>query len=214
VTMAKRILTVDDSKTMRDMVSFTLKKAGYEVGEAEDGKAALAVAEMRKSIAVDILQDYFAEDRLQRSPVRSARIAISFSAEEPDQALAVVRDLGLLVAQAELGRHAERANRQAQFAGAASALPEAAGQPLEEHRVGVTVPLLQRLGSERVFGKPAQMSEHSQFACDVRVPRPARRRGLPSVEAAPGPPASLAGPGPGSRGRPPAAGPRRTVPRR
>ena len=81
----------------------------------------LAVAEMRKSIAVDILQDYFAEDRLQRSPVRSARIAISFSAEDPDLALAVVHDLGLLVAQAELGRHAERASRQAQFAGAASA---------------------------------------------------------------------------------------------
>lgn len=41
--MAKRILAVDDSKTMRDMVSFTLKKAGFEVAEAEDGKAALNV---------------------------------------------------------------------------------------------------------------------------------------------------------------------------
>jgi two-component system chemotaxis response regulator CheY len=41
--MAKRILTVDDSKTMRDMVSFTLRKAGFEVGEAEDGKVALTV---------------------------------------------------------------------------------------------------------------------------------------------------------------------------
>src|ERR1700753_2813254 len=41
--MAKRILAVDDSKTMRDMVSFTLKKAGFDVAEAEDGKAALTV---------------------------------------------------------------------------------------------------------------------------------------------------------------------------
>ena len=39
--MGKRILTVDDSKTMRDMVSFTLKSAGFEVVEAEDGAKAL-----------------------------------------------------------------------------------------------------------------------------------------------------------------------------
>ncbi len=41
--MGKRILTVDNSKTMRDMVSFTLRKAGFDVKEAEDGKKALAV---------------------------------------------------------------------------------------------------------------------------------------------------------------------------
>ncbi|HQT79355.1 MAG: response regulator [Rhodospirillales bacterium 20-64-7] len=41
--MSRRILTVDDSKTMRDMVAFTLRKAGYEISEAEDGKKALAV---------------------------------------------------------------------------------------------------------------------------------------------------------------------------
>jgi two-component system chemotaxis response regulator CheY len=39
--MTKRAITVDDSKTMRDMVVFTLKNAGFEVMEAEDGKAAL-----------------------------------------------------------------------------------------------------------------------------------------------------------------------------
>jgi two-component system chemotaxis response regulator CheY len=41
--MAKRILTVDDSKTMCDMVSFTLRRAGFDVNEAEDGKKALTV---------------------------------------------------------------------------------------------------------------------------------------------------------------------------
>jgi two-component system chemotaxis response regulator CheY len=39
--MAKRILTVDDSKTMRDMLAFTLRRAGFDVQEAEDGSKAL-----------------------------------------------------------------------------------------------------------------------------------------------------------------------------
>ena len=39
--MSKRILTVDDSKTMRDMLLFTLKQAGYEVVQAEDGQDGL-----------------------------------------------------------------------------------------------------------------------------------------------------------------------------
>jgi len=39
--MGKRVLAVDDSKTMRDMVAFTLKREGFEVVEAEDGVAAI-----------------------------------------------------------------------------------------------------------------------------------------------------------------------------
>jgi two-component system, chemotaxis family, chemotaxis protein CheY len=41
--MAKRVMTVDDSRTMREMVAFTLRKAGFEVSEAEDGRHALKV---------------------------------------------------------------------------------------------------------------------------------------------------------------------------
>jgi two-component system chemotaxis response regulator CheY len=40
--LSLRVMTVDDSKTMRDMVSFTLRQAGYAVTEAEDGQKALA----------------------------------------------------------------------------------------------------------------------------------------------------------------------------
>ena len=39
--MQKRILTVDDSKTMRDMLFVTLKQAGYSVVQAEDGQDGL-----------------------------------------------------------------------------------------------------------------------------------------------------------------------------
>ena len=46
--MTKCILTVDDSKTIRDMVTFTLKNAGFDVMEAEDGQKALDVLASRK----------------------------------------------------------------------------------------------------------------------------------------------------------------------
>lgn len=39
--MAKVIMTADDSASMRQMISFTLRQAGYEVVEAVDGQDAL-----------------------------------------------------------------------------------------------------------------------------------------------------------------------------
>lgn len=39
--MTRTILTVDDSRTMRDMVSHTLKGAGFDVITADDGDSAL-----------------------------------------------------------------------------------------------------------------------------------------------------------------------------
>jgi two-component system chemotaxis response regulator CheY len=45
--MGKTVLAVDDSASIRQMVSFTLKSAGYEVVEAADGMEGLDKAKTR-----------------------------------------------------------------------------------------------------------------------------------------------------------------------
>ena len=45
--MAKTVLSVDDSSSIRQMVAFTLKGAGYEVIEAADGQEGLEKAKMK-----------------------------------------------------------------------------------------------------------------------------------------------------------------------
>lgn len=50
--MAKTILSVDDSNSIRQMVAFTLKGAGYEIIEAIDGQEALDKA---KGKTVDLV---------------------------------------------------------------------------------------------------------------------------------------------------------------
>jgi two-component system chemotaxis response regulator CheY len=45
--MSKSVLAVDDSASIRQMVAFTLKSAGYDVVEAADGMDGLAKAKAR-----------------------------------------------------------------------------------------------------------------------------------------------------------------------
>jgi len=44
----RSILAVDDSPSMRSMLSFTLKQAGYQSVEAEDGVEGLSIANSNK----------------------------------------------------------------------------------------------------------------------------------------------------------------------
>ena len=55
--MAKTILTVDDSASIRQMVSFTLKSAGYNVLEAADGNEGLAKANANANLINLVLTD-------------------------------------------------------------------------------------------------------------------------------------------------------------
>jgi two-component system chemotaxis response regulator CheY len=50
--MSARILVVDDSASMRQMVAFALSSAGFAVDEAEDGQVALGRAQGQKFNAV------------------------------------------------------------------------------------------------------------------------------------------------------------------
>jgi two-component system chemotaxis response regulator CheY len=52
--MSKKILIVDDSRTIRQQVSFTLSKGGFTVVEAEDGKDGIAKLGANEDIAMII----------------------------------------------------------------------------------------------------------------------------------------------------------------
>ena len=52
--MGKKILIVDDSRTIRQQVSFSLSKGGYEVVEAEDGLLGIQKLSQNPDIALVI----------------------------------------------------------------------------------------------------------------------------------------------------------------
>ena len=71
--MSSVLLAVDDSNTMRQMVSHVLREGGYQVLEAADAEAALELA--RGRVVDAVLTDHHTINpaRLHRVPKRSVR---------------------------------------------------------------------------------------------------------------------------------------------
>ena len=79
--MALRVLTVDDSRTMRELLKLSLEKAGFVVMQAEDGLHGLEVIEKHipDVIVTDInmprmdgftfIEEVRADDRVRRVPI-------------------------------------------------------------------------------------------------------------------------------------------------
>jgi two-component system chemotaxis response regulator CheY len=79
--VTKRILTVDDSRTMRDMLKLALEDAGFEVVQAEDGVHGLEVLEdehpdviitdinMPRMDGFGFIQGVRADERLRGVPI-------------------------------------------------------------------------------------------------------------------------------------------------
>jgi two-component system chemotaxis response regulator CheY len=84
-------MTVDDSKTMRDMVAYTLRQAGFDVSEAEDGQKALAAlrAEAADLVITDLNMpnmDGFALIRNLRAEPKYRAVPILMLTTEADAA--------------------------------------------------------------------------------------------------------------------------------
>jgi hypothetical protein len=72
-----------------------------------------ALESFREDIDVDVYQNYFVEQRAPGSEPRSARVAVSYRGSDPDVAVAVTRDLGMLIAQRERALRAVESERAA-----------------------------------------------------------------------------------------------------
>ncbi|GHU50763.1 DNA-binding response regulator [Clostridia bacterium] len=90
--MPKKILVIDDEKNIVDIIAFNLKKAGYEVLTAGDGKSglALALSENPELILLDIMMpniDGFEVCRRVRERSQVPIIMLTARAEETDKVL-------------------------------------------------------------------------------------------------------------------------------
>ncbi len=98
--MGKAILAVDDSPSMRQLISFTLKAAGYDVTEAVDGQDGLDKAKGKSYSLVLTDQNMPRMDgltlirNLRTLPQHKATPALMLTTESSDKMKAQGRDAG------------------------------------------------------------------------------------------------------------------------
>ena len=98
--MAKRILTIDDSKTMRDMLMLTLSDAGYDVLQAVDGQDGIEVLGDRKVdvVITDInmpkMDGYGVIRNLRANPVHKSTPILVLTTESDTDKRNLARDAG------------------------------------------------------------------------------------------------------------------------
>ncbi len=99
-SMAKRILTIDDSKTMRDMLMLTLEEAGFEVLQAVDGQHGLDVLgdERVDCVITDInmpkLDGYGVIRKLRANPVHKTTPILVLTTESDAEKKVIAREAG------------------------------------------------------------------------------------------------------------------------
>jgi hypothetical protein len=91
-------------------------KYGYRP-DLQEKNPRLALEQFRDFISVEVYKNEFTQPRYPMAPPRSARIAVSMRYMDPDQALAIVRDLGDLVVKRDADLRRERFEAQARVAG-------------------------------------------------------------------------------------------------
>ncbi len=100
--MSKRILTIDDSKTMRDMLMLTLAEAGFDVIQAVDGQDGLDVLGKEKEqidvIITDInmprMDGYEVIRNLRRDPAHKTTPILVLTTESDTDKKNLARDAG------------------------------------------------------------------------------------------------------------------------
>ncbi|PWT71547.1 MAG: response regulator [Proteobacteria bacterium] len=96
----KRILTIDDSKTMRDMLRVTLTDAGFVVLQGVDGQNGLDVLGQQRVDAVitdinmPIMDGYEVIRRLRQSPMHKSTPILVLTTESDAEKKKLARDAG------------------------------------------------------------------------------------------------------------------------